>query len=526
MYIILGGSRKPHYRRAETRRAMKHYLVPQLSTTDFLHYGADAMQQAWYLEHAALCPAYRNTETTYYPTGADFFPVFLRELAQAKEYIFLEYFIIAEGSMWSDVLDILTEKAAAGVEVRVIYDGVGSAPTLPSDYPQQLAQKGIRCQEFQPFRPLLSIHQNNRDHRKICVIDGVTGFVSGLNLADEYVDRKERFGYWKDNALRLRGEAVWSLAVFFLTMWNHQNPHTDFSPFRPKALPPVNTTGGIVVPYADTPDPADTVGADLHLQMITKAKRYLYLTTPYLVIDETITAALCTAARSGVDVRILTPHIPDKKVVFAVTQSNYPVLLEAGVRIYEFTPGFLHSKTVVADDLYASVGSCNLDYRSFYLQFENGATGVFITTTGDAPGTNRFEVTGTLGKLVCENDTLTFWELSQDEREFCRTATEGFAQPPCEKLTVETDGGKTPSMWGVLNAFAGNILHGTPLVAEGYEGIRGLTLSNAMHLSSWLGRPVDIPFDEELFLAELNKRRASSRKKEGKDITFSTEGTY
>ena len=186
------------------------------------------------------------------------------------------------------------------------------------------------------------------------------------------MDRKERFGYWKDNALRLRGEAVWSLAVFFLTMWNHQNPHTDFSPFRPKALPPVNTTGGIVVPYADTPDPADTVGADLHLQMITKAKRYLYLTTPYLVIDETITAALCTAARSGVDVRILTPHIPDKKVVFEVTQSNYPVLLEAGVRIYEFTPGFLHSKTVVADDLYASVGSCNLDYRSFYLQFENG----------------------------------------------------------------------------------------------------------------------------------------------------------
>ncbi len=160
-----------------------------------------------------------------------------------------------------------------------------------------------------------------------------------------------------------------------------------------------------------------------------------------------------------------------------------------------------------------------------YLQFENGATGVFITTTGDAPGTNRFEVTGTLGKLVCENDTLTFWKLSQDEREFCRTATEGFAQPPCEKLTVETDG-ENPQHVGVLNAFAGNILHGTPLVAEGYEGIRGLTLSNAMHLSSWLGRPVDIPFDEELFLSELNKRRASSRKKEGKDITFSTEGTY
>lgn len=160
-----------------------------------------------------------------------------------------------------------------------------------------------------------------------------------------------------------------------------------------------------------------------------------------------------------------------------------------------------------------------------YLQFENGATGVFVTTTGDAPGTNRFEVTGTLGKLVCENDTLTFWKLAEDEREFCRTCPQGFAQPACEKITVETDG-ENPQHVGVLNAFAGAILQGTPLVAEGKEGINGLTLSNAMHLSSWLGKPVDIPFDEDLFLSELDKRRATSRQKEDKDITFSTEGTY
>lgn len=160
-----------------------------------------------------------------------------------------------------------------------------------------------------------------------------------------------------------------------------------------------------------------------------------------------------------------------------------------------------------------------------YLQFANGATGVFVTTTGDAPGTNRFEVTGTLGKLVCENDKLIFWKLAQDEREFCRTATEGFAQPQCQQVEVETDGENLQHV-GVLNAFAGKILHGTPLVAEGTEGLGGLTLSNAMHLSSWLGRAVDIPFDEELFLSELNKRRATSRKKESKDITFSTEGTY
>lgn len=372
VYVFLGGARKPHYQRQEGIRVFRRQLNSRLDTTDLLPYGPDAMQQAWYLENAAFCPAYKRTETIYFPSGEAFFPAFLEELEQAQRYIFLEYFIIAEGEMWSRVLDILTRKAAAGVDVRVIYDGVGSAATLPMDYPTQLQDKGILCRTFRPFRPVLSIHQNNRDHRKICVVDGLSGFVSGLNLADEYIGRLERFGYWKDNALLLRGEAVWSLSVFFLTMWDNHNTRSDYDWFRPKGLPPVNISGGIVVPYVDTPMPEDTVCADLHLQMITKAKRYLFLTTPYLVIDETIMSALCTAARSGVDVRIMTPHIPDKKVVFSVTRSNYRPLLEAGVRIFEFTPGFLHSKTVVADDLYASVGSCNLDYRSFYLQFENG----------------------------------------------------------------------------------------------------------------------------------------------------------
>lgn len=372
MFLILGGARKPHYHKGEANRVFRHQLPSRLSTTDLMPYGPDPTQQAWYLEQTALCPAYTNTETQYFPTGESFFPTFLEELKKAQRYIFLEYFIIAEGEMWSEILEILEAKAAAGVDVRVIYDGVGSASTLPADYPTQLQDKGIFCRPFQPFRPILSIHQNNRDHRKLCVIDGVTGFVSGLNLADEYIARRVRFGYWKDNALLLRGEAVWSLAIFFLTMWDNHHTPSDYAWFRPKALPPTLSSGGIVIPYADTPLPGDTVCADLHLQMITKAKRYLFLTTPYLIIDETLTAALCTAARSGVDVRIMTPHIPDKKVVFAVTRSNYAVLLEAGAQIYEFTPGFLHSKTVVADDLYASVGSCNLDYRSFYLQFENG----------------------------------------------------------------------------------------------------------------------------------------------------------
>lgn len=373
LYIFLGGGRKLNFQRSDALRAYRKQLTPSLDNIDLLRYGSDAAQQAWYLQNAALCPAYGNTETRYFAAGKDFFPVFLEELRKAERYIFLEYFIIADGSMWQETLAILKEKVARGVEVRVIYDGIGSASTLDEDYEEDLEEMGIHCRPFQPFLPILSIHQNNRDHRKICVIDGVTGFVSGLNIADEYIDRLERFGYWKDNALLLRGQGVWSLSVFFLTMWDdHHTPRSDYDWFRPRELPPLENVQGVVAPYADTPFPEDTVCADLHLQMITKAKNYLFLTTPYLVLDETISAALCTAARSGVDVRVMTPHIPDKKTVFAVTQSNYPVLLEAGVRIYEFTPGFLHSKTVVADDLYASVGSCNLDYRSFYLQFENG----------------------------------------------------------------------------------------------------------------------------------------------------------
>lgn len=371
IYLILGGARQLNYPKKESTHTFKTQLDTHLDTTQLLYYGSDAAQQACYLQQAAHFPAYQNTETQYFSSGKAFFPVFLEELRHAEHYIFLEYFIIAEGSLWSEVLEILKQKASEGVLVRIMYDGVGSASTLPAHYPDRLREYGIECKVFEPFRPILSIHQNNRDHRKLAVIDGTTGFVSGLNLADEYIDRLDRFGYWKDNALLLRGEAVWSLAVFFLNMWKHHTTQAEYACFRPKLFPTFEGQG-LVLPYADTPLDEDTVCADLHLQMITKAKRYLYLTTPYLVIDETICAALCIVARSGVDVRIMTPHIPDKKVVFAVTRSNYKTLLEAGARIYEFTPGFLHSKTVVADDLYASVGSCNLDYRSFYLQFENG----------------------------------------------------------------------------------------------------------------------------------------------------------
>lgn len=374
MYFALGGGRKPHYQKTDVLRLFRRHLSPTLDNMDFLGYGADATQQANYLQQYGLFPAYLGTQTSYYASGEDFFPALLEALEQAERYIFLEYFIISEkSSMWREMLAVLERKAMMGVDVRVIYDGVGSASVMPRNYPDYLEELGIQCRVYRPLVPVLSIHQNNRDHRKLCVIDGRCGFVGGLNIADEYVNRIKRFGYWKDNALRLQGEAAWSLAVLFLSMWDGvARTRTDVGSFRPKGQPPAALNGGIVLPYADTPLVEDTLCADLYLQMITKAKRYLYLTTPYLSVDETILSALCTAARSGVDVRIMTPHIPDKKAVFTVTQSNYPALVEAGVRVFEFTPGFLHSKTVVADDLYASVGSCNLDYRSFYLQFENG----------------------------------------------------------------------------------------------------------------------------------------------------------
>jgi len=374
MYFVIAATRRPSQRTAaRTREVFRTQLTHSARCSDLRLLGVDVVQQSHYLNNAASCPPYTNTETQYFPTGESFFPVLLHELSHARDYIFLEYFIIGEGEMWSSVLQILTEKSAAGIDVRIIYDDFGCLMTLPKSFPEDMAKLGILCSVFHPVKPVLSVHQNNRDHRKLCVIDGVVGFTGGINIADEYINQVERFGYWKDSALLMRGEAVWSLTVLFLHMWESiRHSEVDYSRFRPSSFPVTACSTGFVQPYFDTPLVTDTISADLHVQMFSKAKWYLYITTPYLVIDETIASVLHISARSGVDVRIMTPHIPDKKMVFSVTQSHYESLLQAGVRIYEFLPGFIHSKTVVADDLYASVGSCNLDYRSFYLQFENG----------------------------------------------------------------------------------------------------------------------------------------------------------
>ena len=293
-----------------------------------------------------------------------------------KHYIYIEYFIINDGVMWRTILDILERKAKEGVDVRLIYDGFGCLTTLPNRYDKILQEKGIKCVIFNPFRPILNIVQNNRDHRKICVIDGKTGFTGGINLADEYINQKERFGHWKDTAVMLKGEAVWNMTVMFMHMWSVVNgsrtpmEHELHMPHRyhPEAF----EEDGFVQPYSDTPLDGEVLGENVYLNIINRARKYVYICTPYLIIDNEMMTALCLAAKSGVDVRIMTPGVPDKKMVFLLTQSYYEQLLEAGVRVYEYQPGFLHAKSFVCDDEIAVVGTINLDYRSLYLHFENG----------------------------------------------------------------------------------------------------------------------------------------------------------
>lgn len=375
IYLLFGGNRLSKRTRRKMQ-SMNRVMVDELQSSckadSFSQLaGEDAKVMAGYIEHSAFCPVYQNTETEYFPQGEAWFESILRELKKAEHYIFLEFFIIEPGKLWDSVLEILEEKAASGVTVRVLYDDMGSMFTLPRDYVRTLKKKGIQCCVFNPFLPVLSVRMNNRDHRKILVIDGKVAYTGGTNLADEYINEKVRFGHWKDTAILLRGEAVWSLTVMFLNMWNFTaGTQEDFSQYRP-ALE-IGPAKGFVQPYADSPLDDEPVGETVYLNLINKAKDYVYLTTPYLIIDHAAVGALSAAAKAGVDVRIITPHIPDKKTIFEVTRAHYLPLLEAGVKIYEYTPGFIHAKTFAVDDRFGTVGTVNMDYRSMFLHFENG----------------------------------------------------------------------------------------------------------------------------------------------------------
>lgn len=324
---------------------------------------------AKYIENLNGMPVWSNTETHYFKVGEEMFASMCEELKRAKKYIFFEYFIIEEGVMWNTILSILRYKVREGVDVRVIYDDVGSIATLPKRYDKYLATLGIRAVRFNPFIPTLNTYLNYRSHRKMMIIDGNVSYMGGINLADEYINEKRRFGHWKDTGIMLKGEGTANMTALFLQMWEYVTGEAaeDFSEYLPTIKMPQD---GYVQAFADSPLDDLNVGESVYLQMINNAKNYVYITTPYLVLDNEMITALTIAAQSGVDVRILTPGIPDKKLVYLITRSYYHQLHNAGVKIYEYTPGFLHAKSIVSDDNMAVVGTMNMDFRSFFLHFE------------------------------------------------------------------------------------------------------------------------------------------------------------
>lgn len=330
-----------------------------------------------YLQAHTNYPLYTDGTLDYYKSGEEMFPVMMEAMKNAEKYILVEYFIIDSGKMWNAMCQVLLEKAMQGVQVRIIYDDFGCMMTLPPKYDRYLEglHENIKCMTFNEVVPIFAVRMNNRDHRKILIVDGKVGFTGGINLADEYIAQRVRFGYWKDSGVRITGGAVNSLTKMFFYLWNaFRKDKENLADY----LLPVedgknasNKNDLRIQPYDNSPLENLNVAQSVYADLIARAKRSIYIFTPYLVLDDFLRAALCQAAMRGVDVRIVTPGIPDKKLIYRITRANYATLLKAGVRIYEYTPGFIHSKSMLCDDECAVVGTINLDYRSLYLHFEN-----------------------------------------------------------------------------------------------------------------------------------------------------------
>lgn len=329
-----------------------------------------------YIYEKGNYPVYDNASIKYFPLGEDKFEEMVYQLEKAKDFIFLEYFIVERGYMWDTILEILTRKVKEGVEVRFMYDGTNTLSLLPKNYPERMEARGIKCKVFAPMTPFLSTHQNNRDHRKILVIDGHTAFTGGINLADEYINRRERFGHWKDTAIMVKGEAVNSFTLMFLQMWNiTETKKENFGRYMYTGgyIEAGMRNGGYIVPYGDSPYDDEELGKKVYLDIINRANDYVHIMTPYLIIDEELIDALTFAAQRGVEVKMILPHIPDKKYAYWLARTHYHELISEGVEIYEYTPGFVHAKVFTSDDEKAVVGTINLDYRSLFLHFECAA---------------------------------------------------------------------------------------------------------------------------------------------------------
>ena len=379
LIYVLFGRYKLNKRLKKKMRSIETKMMDALLAHDYVLEDIElqnevAANQSKYIRNYAYCPPYTNTVLEYFPIGEKKFIKLKEELKKAEYFIFLEYFIIEEGFMWNSILEILKDKASQGVDVRVIYDDVGCLLTLPYGYDKKLRGMGIQCCIFNPLLPLLSMGINHRDHRKIAVIDGHTGFTGGINLADEYINQYEKYGHWKDAAIMVKGEAVWSLTVMFLSMWDYlKEINEDFLQFKYKAnINEIYSHDGFIQPFTDNPLDDEPVGEIVYLNLINKSRKTVYITTPYLIIGNEMTTALSSAAKSGIDVRIITPHKADKWYIHPVTRSYYKPLIESGVKIYEYLPGFIHSKTFIVDDEYGVVGTINMDYRSLNLHFECG----------------------------------------------------------------------------------------------------------------------------------------------------------
>ena len=365
------GHRKVQSRVEELVQQTTDTLPQDPTVYDRLELGGSGMDDlAKYLNRSGSFPIYDDTDVTYFPSGEEKFQAMLQALKAAEEFIFLEYFIIEEGYMWGSVLDILIEKAKAGVDVRVMYDGMCELSQLPTDYCERLRQHGIQAKKFAPIMPLVSSHYNYRDHRKILVVDGKVAFTGGVNLADEYINHIERFGHWKDVAIMLRGGAAMSFLLLFLQMWNIDEREPVFEPFVSRASVPSETPSGFVLPYGDCPLDGYRVGETVYIDVLYRATDYVHIMTPYLILDGELETAIKYAAQRGVDVKLILPGIPDKKAIYALSKTHYSALTDAGVKIYEYTPGFVHAKVFVSDDKKAVVGTINLDYRSLYHHYE------------------------------------------------------------------------------------------------------------------------------------------------------------
>ena len=373
------GHRRLRRRVLEQIDLSMEYLRQEPQTMEHLEEAGSGMATiASYVANTGCFPVYENCDVRYFSMGQECYEEMLRQLQQAKKYIFMEFFIIEEGLMWGSILKILADKVKEGVEVRVMYDGMCEFSTLPLDYPDRLRNLGIECEMFSPLTLFVSTYYNFRDHRKIMVIDGKTVFTGGINLADEYINHVERFGVWKDVGIMIQGQAAESFTLMFLQMWNVQTKTSDQSGWH-RYFPDYSditqpgSSAGFVIPFGDNPMDDYKVGEHVYMDILNRANRYVYIMTPYLILDGELETALTLAARRGVDVRIILPGIPDKKVAYSLAKGHYKSLIKAGVKLYEYTPGFVHAKLFVSDNIKAVVGTINLDYRSLYHHFECAA---------------------------------------------------------------------------------------------------------------------------------------------------------